>query len=135
MVPVGKATEDVGTPPRLADVATLAGVSTATVSRALNQSSAVTPELRKRVHAAVDALGYVPHGAARALASRRSNTIGAVVPTIDNAIFSRTIQALQARLFEADLTLLLACNESAEARRTRHRWLDTGRGRTRTVDL
>ena len=51
------ATEDVsGTPPRLADVAASAGVSTATVSRALNQSSAVTPELRKRVHAAVDAL-------------------------------------------------------------------------------
>ncbi|GMQ74773.1 MAG: hypothetical protein BMS9Abin01_0012 [Gammaproteobacteria bacterium] len=65
-------------------------------------------ELRKRVHAAVDTLGYVPHGVAPALASRRSNTIGAVVPTIDNAIFARTLQALQARLFEADLTLLLA---------------------------
>ncbi len=96
LAPDGKAAEDSsGTPPRLADVATLAGVSTATVSRALNQSPAVTPELRKRVEAAVDALGYVPHGAARALASRRSNTIGAVVPTIDNAIFSRTIQGAE----------------------------------------
>jgi LacI family transcriptional regulator len=115
-----KAAEELtGNPPRLADVATLAGVSTATVSRALNQSSAVTPELRKRVHAAVDTLGYVPHGAARALASRRSNTIGAVVPTIDNAIFSRTIQALQARLVEADLTLLLACNDYDYARERR----------------
>jgi len=100
-----------GTQPRLADVAKLAGVSTATVSRVLNQPTAVTPQLRRRVHAAVDSLGYMPHGAARALASRRSSTIGAVVPTIDNAIFSRNIQALQARLFEAGLTLLLASSD------------------------
>ena len=100
-----------GAQPRLADVAKLAGVSSATVSRALNQPTAVTPQLRKRVRAAVDALGYVPHGAARALASRRSNTIGAVVPTIDNAIFARNIQSLQARLFESGLTLLLASSD------------------------
>ena len=86
--------------PRLADVARLAGVSTATVSRVLNQPAAVTPQLRTRVQTAVDDLGYVPHGPARALASRRSNTIGAVVPTIDNAIFAHNIQSVQARLFE-----------------------------------
>lgn len=100
--------DDVGTQPRLADVARLAGVSTATVSRVLNQPAAVTPQLRKRVHAAVDSLGYVPHGPARALASRRSNTIGAIVPTIDNAIFARNIQSVQARIFGSGLTLLLA---------------------------
>ena len=99
------------TQPRLADVARFAGVSTATVSRVLNHPTAVTPQLRERVHAAVDALGYVPHGHARALASRRSNTIGAVVPTIDNAIFARNIQSLQARLFESGRTLLLASSD------------------------
>lgn len=97
--------------PRLADVADVAGVSTATVSRALNQPGTVTPQLRERVMAAVDSLGYVPHGPARALASRRSYTVGAVVPTIDNAIFARNIQALQARLFESGLTLLLASSD------------------------
>ena len=97
--------------PRLADVARLAGVSTATVSRVLNQPATVTTQLRQRVHDAVGTLGYVPHGAARALASRRSNTIGAVVPTIDNAIFARNIQSLQARLFESGLTLLLASSD------------------------
>ena len=97
--------------PRLADVAALAGVSTATVSRALNQPAAVTPQLRARVQSAVEELGYVPYGPARALASRRSYTIGAVVPTIDNAIFARNIQALQARLFDAGFTLLLASSE------------------------
>ena len=118
--PGGRTAEKIsGASPRLADVAGLAGVSTATVSRVLNQPSAVTPELRERVHAAVDTLGYVPHGVARALASRRSNTIGAVVPTIDNAIFARTLQALQARLFEADLTLLLASSGYDYARERR----------------
>jgi len=97
--------------PRLADVARIADVSTATVSRVLNHPTAVTLQLRNRVLAAVETLDYVPHGAARALASRRSSTIGAVVPTIDNAIFSRNIQALQARLFESGLTLLLASSD------------------------
>ena len=97
--------------PRLADVARLARVSTATVSRVLNHPSTVTARLRGRVHAAVESLGYVPHGHARALASRRSNTIGAVVPTIDNAIFARNIQSLQARLFESGRTLLLASSD------------------------
>lgn len=97
--------------PRLADVARLAGVSTATVSRVLNQPATVTAQLRERVHAAVDTLGYVPHGPARALASRRSKTIGAVVPTIDNAIFARNIQSVQARLVDAGLTLLLASSD------------------------
>ena len=105
--------------PRLADVAALAGVSTATVSRALNQPDTVTAQLRDRVRAAVDALGYVPHGPARALASRRSHTIGAVVPTIDNAIFARNIQAVQARLFESGLTLLLASSDYDHAREHR----------------
>jgi LacI family transcriptional regulator len=108
-----------GAQPRLADVAHLAAVSTATVSRVLNQPDAVTPQLRKRVHAAVETLGYVPHGPARALASRRSNTIGAVVPTIDNAIFARNLQALQARLFQSDLTLLLASSDYSYEREQR----------------
>jgi LacI family transcriptional regulator len=108
-----------GIQPRLTDVAKLARVSTATVSRVLNQPAAVTAQLRKRVHAAVDTLGYVPHGPARALASRRSNTIGAVVPTIDNAIFARNIQSLQARIFDSGLTLLLASSDYSYERERR----------------
>jgi LacI family transcriptional regulator len=117
--PAEASAEHAAAQPRLADVARLAGVSTATVSRALNRPDAVTAELRNRVHAAIDALGYVPHGPARALASRRSNTIGAVVPTIDNAIFARNIQALQARLFEAGRTLFLASSDYDYAREQR----------------
>nr|CAA6816673.1 MAG: Transcriptional regulator, LacI family [uncultured Thiotrichaceae bacterium] len=94
--------------PTLQDVADAAGVSTATVSRSLNQPDKVKPEVRETINTAIKSLGYVPHGAARALASRRSHTIGAVVPTIDNAIFSEAIQYLQHGLSQHNYTLLLA---------------------------
>ncbi|WP_316976969.1 LacI family DNA-binding transcriptional regulator [Shumkonia mesophila] len=101
---------------RLLDVAQEAEVSTATVSRALNDPAKVRPDLAERVHAAIRRLGYVPHGAARALASQRSQTVGAVVPTLDNAIFARGIEALQQRLSEDGYTLLLAMSEYDLAR-------------------
>ncbi len=72
--------------PKLEDVARVAGVSTATVSRCLNSPSQVTQKTLDRVTKAVDLLGYAPNFSARALASRRTNTIGAIIPTMDNAI-------------------------------------------------
>lgn len=93
----------------LADIAKAASVSTATVSRYLNNPGSVRPERAERVREAIAELGYVPHGAARALASQRSMTIGAVIPTLDNAIFARGIEAFQRRLYESGYTLLLAC--------------------------
>lgn len=92
----------------LRDVALAAGVSTASVSRALNTPDAVTPEVRARVERAAATLGYAPHPAARALASRRSRTIGAIVPTIANSIFSAGIEAIEKRLDEARYALVLA---------------------------
>jgi len=94
--------------PTLHHVADAAAVSTATVSRCLNAAETVRPELRERVQAAIVELGYTPHGAARALASQRARTIGAVIPTLDNAIFATGIQAMQDRLSSAGYTLLLA---------------------------
>jgi len=96
---------------KLSDVADLARVSTATVSRALTCPDKVKPATAARIRQAVEALGYVAHGAARALASRRTHTIGAVIPTLDNAIFANTAQALQKTLDEAGYTLLLASHE------------------------
>ena len=96
---------------KLADVARLARVSTATVSRALTCPEKVKPATAARVRQAVNSLGYVAHGAARALASRRTHTIGAVIPTLDNAIFANTVHALQKALDEAGYTLLLASHE------------------------
>lgn len=93
------------------EVAAAAGVSIATVSRALNTPQRVQPAIRARVDEAVARLGYVAHGAARALASRRSDTIGAIVPTLDNAIFAAGIHALQLRLDGHGKVLLLASTE------------------------
>lgn len=98
-------------PARLQDVARAAGVSLATASRALGSPQLVLPETRERVHRASTMLGYVPHGAARALASRRSRTIGAVLPTIDNPIFASATQAIARSLARASYTLLLASDE------------------------
>lgn len=96
--------------PTLGDVARHAAVSTATVSRFFSDPEKVKPAMRLRVQAAVDALGYTPHGAARALASHRSNTIGAVIPTLDNAIFATVVQTLQKELAAKGKTLLLAAS-------------------------
>ena len=96
------------TTPNIDGVAALAGVSTATVSRVLNRPSSVREELRRRVTDAVAELGYVPHAGARALKLQRSGTIGAIFPTIDNAIFAKSIDALQSRLARDGLQLLIA---------------------------
>ena len=90
------------------DVAKKAGVSIATVSRCLNNPDAVRPQLQERVMAAVKELGYVPHGAARALASHKTRTIGAVIPTVDNSIFAAGVRGLQDYLTPKGYTVLLA---------------------------
>jgi len=90
------------------DVAMAAGVSTATVSRSLNLPEQVTPKLRAQVEEAAARLGYLAHGPARALASRRSGTVAAVVPTLDNPVFATCIDALESRLDAHGLVLLVA---------------------------
>jgi LacI family transcriptional regulator len=90
------------------DVARLAGVSTATVSRTINTSADVDADTRRRVETAIRQLGYVPHGAARALRSQRSKMIGAIVPSFDYALYARTTSALQSALDERGYALVLA---------------------------
>jgi LacI family transcriptional regulator len=90
------------------DVAQLAGVSTATVSRVLNNSQQVDPETRRRVLEASAKLRYVPHGAARSLRSHRSKMVGAIVPSFDYALYARTTSALHQRLDEQGYALVLA---------------------------
>ncbi len=94
--------------PTLEDVAQSAGVSTATVSRCLNSPELVQEETRTRVLTAVRDLGYAPNFGARALAAKRTNTVGAIIPTMENAIFARGLQAFQEELGRHRLTLLVA---------------------------
>jgi LacI family transcriptional regulator len=97
--------------PKLSDVARAAGVSLSTASRALSESERVREGTRARVRDAASMLGYLPHGAARALATRRSRTVGAVFPPVDNPIFASATQALAHELAAARYTLLLATHE------------------------
>ncbi|MEO1138559.1 MAG: LacI family DNA-binding transcriptional regulator [Pseudomonadota bacterium] len=94
--------------PTLDDVAKAAGVSTATVSRCLNSPDRVVDKTRKRVLQAVEELGYAPNFGARIMAVKRSFTIGAIVPTMENAIFARGLQAFQEELHKRGYTLLVA---------------------------
>mgnify|MGYP001823783763 CR=1 FL=1 len=94
--------------PTLEDVAARAGVSTATVSRCLNAPDKVVEQTRRRVLEAVEALCYAPNFSAQALAARRTRTIGAIIPTMENAIFAEGIQAFQETLQAEGYTLLIA---------------------------
>jgi LacI family transcriptional regulator len=94
--------------PTLADVARHANVSTATVSRCLNSPDQVVGETRERVMKAVAELGYAPNFGARALAAKQTNTVGAIIPTMENAVFARGIQAFQEELGRHGKTLLIA---------------------------
>lgn len=89
------------------DVAEEAGVSTASVSRVLNAPDSTKQKTRVAVETAIKKLGYIPNGAARALSSRNSRVIGAIIPTIDNSIFATGIQALQSYLHTKGYFLLL----------------------------
>lgn len=94
--------------PTLEDVAKLAGVSTASISRALNDPQKVAAVTRQRIEAAIETLGYTPHFGGRALASSRTNTVGAVIPSMANAMFASGLQAFQEELDKVGVTLLVA---------------------------
>lgn len=77
------------------DVAQLAGVSVATVSRVLNHPSSVHEETRKRVLEAIHASGYTYNAVARSLSTRKTLTIGVIVPAITNPVFALSTRGIQ----------------------------------------
>jgi LacI family gluconate utilization system Gnt-I transcriptional repressor len=91
----------------LADVASAAGVSPITVSRALRGERAVDPELVARVKAAAHRLGYVPDPAARALASRHSTHVALLIPMLSNALFVDVLESVQRTLRPAGYQTLI----------------------------
>ena len=77
------------------DIATRAGVSIATVSRAVNGISTVNPELARKVWQAIEEVGYLPNTQARALVSGRSHTLGLIVSEITNPFFPELVQEFE----------------------------------------
>lgn len=76
------------------DVAREAGVSVATVSRVLNGKEPVKEETKRLIHEIAGRLRYMPHGAARSLITRRTHTIGVVLPDLYGEFFSELIRGL-----------------------------------------
>jgi len=97
--------------PTLEDVAQAAHVSTATASRCLNEPAKVSKDTRERVMRAVDALNYTPNFGARAIAANRTGIFGVVIPTMENAIFARGVEAFQKALLVKNATMLVASSD------------------------
>jgi len=108
----------------LENVALQAGVSRATVSRVVNGSPKVSPDVRRDVEAAIERLGYVPNRAARSLVTRRSGSFGLVITEPTSRLFSdpffpRVLRGVSAELTARDLQLILLMpNSPADVRRT-----------------
>jgi DNA-binding LacI/PurR family transcriptional regulator len=101
-----------GAPPTLEQVAALAGVSRATVSRVVNGSSKVSPAVRAQVERAVAKLGYVPNRAARSLVTRRADSVALVVSEpharfFSEPFFAGMVRGVSAALAETGVQLQL----------------------------
>jgi LacI family transcriptional regulator, gluconate utilization system Gnt-I transcriptional repressor len=105
-------------PPRMSDVARMAGVSKMTVSRVLAGHS-VAQATRERVQQAIDELGYVADAAAGALSSGRSEFVAVLVPSLASSNFSDTVRGLSATLEPHGLQLLLGDTDYDLAREER----------------
>jgi DNA-binding LacI/PurR family transcriptional regulator len=109
-------------PPTLEEVARRAGVGRGTASRVLNGASQVSESARAKVMAAVDELGYVPNGAARALVTRQTESVALVVSESDERFFAEPFFASIVRGVSTELAttryrLLLSIVQSGQDRR------------------
>ncbi|HEX4443715.1 MAG TPA: LacI family DNA-binding transcriptional regulator [Galbitalea sp.] len=101
----------------IADVARLAGVHQATVSRALNAAteSQVNPATAKRIRRVAKEIGYIPNVVARGLRTRLSMTVGVIIPDLTNPIFPLIVRGLEDYLAPRGYTALLANTDRNDA--------------------
>ncbi|APU17566.1 MULTISPECIES: LacI family DNA-binding transcriptional regulator [Actinoalloteichus] len=114
--------------PTLEDVAALAGVSRATVSRVVNDSPRVSPEAKESVYSAIRELGYVPNRAARTLVTRRTGAVAVVISEPESKIFddprfATVVRAAAGRLGELDAAMVLMLVHSPEDEARTERFL------------
>jgi DNA-binding LacI/PurR family transcriptional regulator len=98
--------------PTIADVAERAGVSIATVSRVINQTGPVAEETAAQVQVAIAELKYVPHAAARGLASRKTQTLGLLLPGISDQFTAAMLRGIEAGAREGGYDLLIHCTHT-----------------------
>ena len=103
----------------LKDIAILAGVSESTVSLALNNKSVVSLKTRKRIKEIAEQVGYSPNAFAQSLARKRSNTMGLVVPDIENPYYGRLISCVDSYLTGMHYNLIVATSNDSLANECR----------------
>ena len=91
------------------DVAKKAGVSISTISRSLNESGYVKKELKEKIKNIANELNYKPNTIARCLRTRRSNTIGVIIPDLSNPYHTETIEAIEKIAKKANYEVLVTC--------------------------
>ena len=96
------------------EVAKLAGVSPATVSRVMNGTANVNEEKKKRVEAAIKETGFQPNELARALYKKSSKMIGMIVPDIENPFFSELAKAVEDTAYQNGYRILLCSSGGDE---------------------
>ncbi len=102
-------------PATITDVAEAAGVSVASVSRVMNGHDNVLPETRQRIAEVIARLRYVPHSAARGLITKRTQSIGVLLPDLYGGFFSELIRGIDSAAREHKLQLLLSSSHGDAA--------------------
>src|SRR5690348_8664565 len=102
--------------PTIHDVARIADVSVGTVSRVINNNPGVKPATRQRVLVAIDELGYSPNLIARSMISRRTGSIGIIVPFFTRPFFIEVLQAVAAAITRSGRELVLYNVETNDQR-------------------
>ncbi len=100
--------------PTLADIAKLAGVGVMSVSRVVNGSRRVTPEIERKVRAVIERVGYEPDEAARILKGYRSRVLGVIVPSLADPFFATCANVIQETAWEAGFMTLMAASANKE---------------------
>ena len=98
------------------DVAAEAGVSEATISRALNDSPQVKPATRQRIQKIAQNLGYHPNGLARSIRVQKTNTLGVIIPDILNNFFTHIIRAIEDAAAQAGYDVLIVNTDEQDDR-------------------
>ncbi|PTQ56897.1 MAG: Ribose operon repressor [Candidatus Carbobacillus altaicus] len=93
--------------PTIRDVARLAGVSVATVSRYLNNSGYISQEAAQKIRHAIEALDYEPNVIARGLAKKRTSTIAVLLPDITNPFFAELVKSVEASARDRDYNVVI----------------------------
>ncbi|MCY3874142.1 MAG: LacI family DNA-binding transcriptional regulator [Rhodobacteraceae bacterium] len=101
------------------DVAKAAKVSVATVSRVLNSPEVVQPDTRMRVERAIAELRFVRNAAAWSINTGRTNIVGVLLPSLESDLFAMTISAIEGKLEEFGLSLIVATTNEVQETETR----------------